>query len=93
MEIFIKERKDAHLMVEEFMLLANRSVAEYIHQREQVAKFAFIYRVHDRPDNQKLEWICHICCGMGFKMDLSKPAAVSSIHLISLAKKAEEDET
>lgn len=91
-EIFIKERKDAHLMVEEFMLLANRSVAEYIHQKGASGEIPFIYRVHDRPDNKKLSEFATFAAELGFKMDLSKPAAV--IHSFNLlAKKAEEDET
>lgn len=91
-EIFIKERKDAHLMVEDFMLLANRSVAEYIHQKGASGEIPFIYRVHDRPDNKKLSEFATFAAELGFKMDLSKPAAV--IHSFNLlAKKAEEDET
>ena len=48
-----KERKDAHKLVEEFMLLANQSVAEYIYSRNE-GKDTFVYRTHDSPDPEKL---------------------------------------
>ena len=91
-EIFIKERKDAHLMVEDFMLLANRSVAEYIHKKGVSGEIPFVYRVHDRPDNQKLSDFATFAAEMGFKMDLSSPKAVVN-SFNTLAKKAEEDDT
>ncbi len=54
--IFKKERLDTHKLVEEFMLLANREVAEFIYKaREKTkSKEPFIYRVHDLPDREKI---------------------------------------
>ncbi|MEN8248308.1 MAG: ribonuclease R, partial [Bacteroidota bacterium] len=49
-------RKDAHKLIEEFMLLANRSVAEYVYQRNDgKGKNTFVYRTHDYPDPEKVE--------------------------------------
>lgn len=49
-------RKDAHKLIEEFMLLANRSVAEYVYNlNEGKGKNTFIYRTHDFPDPEKVE--------------------------------------
>src|SRR5690554_3169827 len=50
--VYFKESKDANKLIEEFMLLANRSVAEYI--GKQQPKKTFVYRVHDEPDDEKI---------------------------------------
>lgn len=51
--LIVKERKDVHKLIEEFMLLANRTVAEFVyHQRK--GKDTFVYRIHDHPDLDKL---------------------------------------
>ena len=49
--IYFKESKDAHKLIEEFMLLANRRVAEYIGKKS----LTFVYRIHDSPDPEKLD--------------------------------------
>lgn len=54
LEIIPKERKDAHKLVEEFMLLANKSVAEFIYNKNK-GQDTFVYRVHDTPNQEKLE--------------------------------------
>ena len=54
--VFTKVSKDAHKLVEEFMLLANRAVSEYIGIPEKGKReIPFVYRVHDEPSEQKLE--------------------------------------
>lgn len=58
LNVYVKERIEAMLMVEDFMLLANRKVAEHIHtlSKQNGAKnAAFIYRVHDAPKAEKIE--------------------------------------
>ena len=50
-EIYFKESKSAHKLIEEFMLLANRKVAEFIGKQN----LPFVYRVHDEPDPDKLK--------------------------------------
>ncbi|PIB37105.1 ribonuclease R [Reichenbachiella sp. 5M10] len=52
--IIPKVRKDAHKLVEEFMLLANKSVAEYVFKLDG-GKDTFVYRTHDDPNSEKLE--------------------------------------
>tara|TARA_B100001057_G_scaffold301388_1_gene301606 strand:+ start:28 stop:2148 length:2121 start_codon:yes stop_codon:yes gene_type:complete len=49
--VYFKESKDAHKLIEEFMLLANRKVAEYIGKKS----LTFVYRIHDSPDPDKLD--------------------------------------
>lgn len=55
-EVLIKTSKDAHKLIEEFMLLANRHVAEFIAKpRKDRDPIPFVFRVHDEPDLAKVE--------------------------------------
>ena len=51
--LIVKERKDVHKLIEEFMLLANRTVAEFVFNQNK-GKDTFVYRIHDHPDLDKL---------------------------------------
>lgn len=54
-DVYIREQKDAHRLVEEFMLLANKKVAEFIGKvPPQTEAKAFVYRVHDQPMEEKI---------------------------------------
>ena len=58
----IKESKEAHQLIEEFMLLANRTVAEDLSKIKVKGKpLPFPYRIHDNPDEEKLTPVCCIC--------------------------------
>jgi len=76
--IIIKESKEAHQLIEEFMLLANRTIAEYVggikHKGEPVP---FPYRVHDVPDEDKLKVFSLFAGRFGVKFDLSSPETIS----------------
>ena len=66
--VFFKESKDANKLIEEFMLLANRKVAEFIGRSKGVpSKNTFIYRVHDEPNLDKLEGLQAIVSKFGYK--------------------------
>jgi ribonuclease R/exosome complex exonuclease DIS3/RRP44 len=65
--VYFKESKDANKLIEEFMLLANRSVAEFI--GKQSPKKTFIYRVHDEPDDEKIAALESIIKRFGYKLD------------------------
>lgn len=52
-DVYFKESKESHQLIEEFMLLANRTVAEFVNKKGTTPK-AFVYRVHDLPDMEKL---------------------------------------
>ena len=65
--VYFKESKDANKLIEEFMLLANRSVAEFI--GKQSTKKTFIYRVHDEPDDEKIAALQNIIRQFGYKID------------------------
>src|SRR5690606_40244913 len=50
-----KVRKDAHKLIEEFMLLANRQVATFVYnQKSGAVRNTFVYRIHDFPDPEKV---------------------------------------
>ncbi|MFD1292913.1 ribonuclease R [Lutibacter holmesii] len=66
--VFFKESKDANKLIEEFMLLANRKVAEFIGRKKGVpSKNTFVYRVHDEPDLDKLASLQTIVSKFGYK--------------------------
>lgn len=65
--VYFKESKDANKLIEEFMLLANRSVAEFI--GKQSKKKTFVYRVHDEPDDEKIAALETIIKRFGYKLD------------------------
>ena len=65
--VYFKESKDANKLIEEFMLLANRSVAEFI--GKQSPKKTFVYRVHDKPNDDKIAALQNIIKQFGYKLD------------------------
>ncbi len=71
-EVFVKERKDAHLLIEDFMLLANRKVAEFVGKRKG-KEIPFVYRVHDLPDDEKLNNFSEFAQLFGYKLNFSTP--------------------
>ena len=73
--VYFKESKDANKLIEEFMLLANRSVAEFI--GKQKPKKTFLYRVHDQPDDQKLAGLQNIIKRFGYSIDTKTKESTS----------------
>jgi ribonuclease R len=77
--IMIKESKEAHQLIEEFMLLANRTVAENISKLKFNNKpLPFPYRTHDDPDEEKLVPFAAFAKKFGHKFDTSSPEAIAS---------------
>lgn len=74
--VFFKESKDANKLIEEFMLLANRKVAEFIGR--QRPKKTFVYRVHDEPDLDKLIALNGVISRFGHSVDLKDSKAINS---------------
>ena len=67
--VFFKESKDANKLIEEFMLLANVTVAEHIGKVPKGKKAkTFVYRVHDNPDPEKISNFSQIAARFGFKV-------------------------
>jgi ribonuclease R len=77
--IIVKESKEAHQLIEEFMLLANRTVASDLSKIKVKNKpLPFPYRVHDNPDEEKLVPFVAFARKFGHKFDTSSPDAIAS---------------
>ena len=74
--LYVKERKEAHMLIEDLMLLANRRVA--FHLSKNFTKVPFVYRVHDTPDIQKLEEFGENAKRFGHKLKLDSPKNISA---------------
>lgn len=76
--IVIKESKEAHQLIEEFMLLANRYVAEHVSKIKVNNKpLPFPYRIHDTPDEEKLLPFIAFANKFGHKFDSSSPEKIA----------------
>ncbi len=67
--VYIKEQKEANFLIEDFMLLANRRVAERIGRKRGLNPVkTFVYRVHDQPSPEKLSQFIQFVGKLGYKM-------------------------
>ena len=87
--IRLKERKDTNLMIEDFMLLANEAVAEYLADLSHNGgpHFASLYRVHDTPDADRIENLSLFLRVLGYHLDV-KAGKVSGAQLNKLLEEA-----
>ena len=77
-EVIIKTSKDAHKLIEEFMLLANRHVATFLSKPEKGRDpFPMIYRVHDKPDIEKMGMFAVFIEKFGHKINLQDPSQIA----------------
>jgi len=91
-EAYVKERKDAHLLIEDFMLLANKEVALYMDKKgEAQQEFPFIYRVHDLPNMEKVADFARFAFEMGHPMKVNTPKQIAESYN-SLMRAAQKDE-
>lgn len=94
--VYFKMSKDSNHLIEEFMLLANRKVSEFIslNRKHEPTNLTFIYRIHDDPDPTKLESLREFVSTFGYKMNISnsKKVAESMNKLLKEVKgKGEEN--
>lgn len=67
--VYFKESKEANKLIEEFMLLANRTVAEFIGRPPKgKSKKTFVYRIHELPDPEKMENFAAFIRRFGYKL-------------------------
>ena len=92
---YFKKSNDATQLIEEFMLLANRTVAESIGavkktkaDGQKVKAKTFVYRVHDQPDPQKLESLRQVVAPFGYKLKTSGTKGAISRSLNALMDEA-----
>ncbi|MDZ4679829.1 MAG: ribonuclease R [Saprospiraceae bacterium] len=104
LEAYVKERKEAHLLIEDFMLLANKEVALYMQPPlkarkedtpESVARGSaivpFIFRVHDLPDMSKIADFARFALELGIQMKVDTPKQIAQ-SFNELMKKARTDD-
>ena len=76
-DVYVKERKDAHLLVEDFMLLANTTVAKYLSSIAESRKsFKSVYRVHDKPSMEKLQQLGNVAKRFGYNVTFNDEDSV-----------------
>lgn len=77
--VYFKVQKEANHLIEEFMLLANRSVARFIGKNSDgsASKRTFVYRIHDSPDPDKLLDLGNFVKQFGYQVNTGKPRAIS----------------
>ncbi|MBW3128991.1 ribonuclease R [Hymenobacter profundi] len=77
--VYVKERKDAHKMIEEFMLLANRKVAEFVFKiKARKPRMTMVYRIHEAPDPDRLQNFALFAQKFGHTLDLTNPKKLST---------------
>lgn len=90
-EVIRKVRKDAHKLVEEYMLLANRGVAEYLtkqYEEKHLKGAAMIYRIHDLPDPQKVRDLTIFLKALGYELE-SRDGKVTSKQIAKVVRAVE----
>lgn len=90
-KIFRKQRLDTHKLVEEYMLLANKEVAEYIYKayKKSNSDSPFIYRIHDLPDREKIESLSIFVKALGYDLPIKKGKDISTRDFQELFKQIE----
>lgn len=76
--VYIKERKDAHKLIEDFMLLANKQVARFIGTRGKGKnKPVFVYRTHDAPDAENIATFAQFAGKFGYRINTKSTREIS----------------
>lgn len=78
MEVVVKESKACHQLIEEWMLMANKTIATYVSEiKFKQASVPFPYRIHDAPDLEKMKNFAAFAGRFGFKFNLSSPQSIA----------------
>lgn len=90
--LILKQRLEAHMLIEEFMLLANKYVAQFMAMKNKALPVPFVYRIHDVPDMDKLEEFMLFAREMGVKINLTTPKLISKSlnHLAQLIRENDD---
>lgn len=90
-KVYRKERKDTHRMIEEYMLLANREVAEYIFKSNEKPNrkgAQSVYRIHDAPNKERIEDLATFLKALGFELNV-KDGEVTAKDINALLRQVE----
>ena len=87
--VYKKERKDTHKLIEDFMLLANREVAHYMHlASDKNSQAAFVYRIHDAPDREKIINLATFVKALGFELK-NRDGETTAVDIAKMIKSVE----
>ena len=79
--VYVKQSLDTNKLIEEFMLLANKTVSEHLNKR--VSNKSFVYRVHDQPDKERIEDLKKIVKKYKYNIQNDNPKVLSkSLNLL-----------
>ncbi|MDJ1468754.1 ribonuclease R [Xanthocytophaga flava] len=79
--VYPKIRKDAHKLIEEFMLLANKKVAEWVYKyKKGKEKNTMVYRIHESPDNEKVKLFASFIRRFGYKIQTESGKIADSMN-------------
>ena len=94
LSVYFKEAKESNQLVEEFMLLANKRVAEFIgNPEDHKTPKTFVYRIHDKPDPDKLMNFNHFIHKFGYGLQLGTPGQISkSMNLLMTNVKGKNEQ-
>jgi len=89
--VYLKERQDTNLLVEDFMLLANEKVSEYMTNIGKKSKTPrpFIYRIHDSPKEDRIKTLSEFVKILGYELPTEKDGGVTGKDLNMLFKDVE----
>ena len=93
-DVIQKESKESNWLIEEFMLLANRCVAEYATKKCKAKNPTFVYRIHENPDPEKLDSLRNFAKNFGHKLgDTSDPKqAATALNALMQEAKGKPEE-
>lgn len=84
LEVVPKIRKDAHKLIEDFMLLANRKVAEFVHYKKKGdQKLTMVFRIHEHPDLDKLTSLAVFAKKFGYNLNFNKGKLSDTINKLT----------
>ncbi len=95
LQVVPKIRTDAHKLIEEFMLLANKEVATYVakmKQKQEKTGPTFVYRTHDNPDPKKLNTFFLFVKQLGYTINLDKGPIFKAMHYLEEAIQGTQEE-
>ena len=90
--IFKKDIKESNMLVEEFMLLANRTTAKHIGSPGKGAVKPLVYRVHDLPDNEKVNEFAKFVKSLGYSFDPGASSRSNQFQILIQSVRGTEEE-
>lgn len=89
MKVIKKERTRSHKLIEDFMLLANRKVAEYIAEIGKKEEKLFVYRIHNEPDRERLREFSIFLKTIGYSLNIDEEGGIRPKDLNALLSETE----